>query len=70
MTLKKVQLEVWELHCNKCGSKFEDDGVDFIPVYFDDGQAMESAAEQDWYLRDEGEFCPDCGDPDDDIEAR
>lgn len=64
MALKEKQVTVYELVCDQCLTTFEDGGVDYIPMYTDTNEPVETAVDcYDWVEIDGKHFCPECPQP-------
>lgn len=57
------QAEVFELHCDGCKIRYENESYDSTLIFFDDSELLEYAENDEWKEKDGKWYCEDCGLP-------
>lgn len=60
---------IYNCTCDKCGIKFEDESPDGTILWYEDSGSLESAMDNyDWQEIDNGYYCPECYELDDETD--
>jgi hypothetical protein len=60
MAIDEKKTVVYEAKCSECGKEFEDQGLEYIPVYLDKGQLIDALEAMDWVLSGAMCWCDEC----------
>jgi len=61
--IKETLTKLYEISCDQCGTIFCEPGLDYIPYYLDEFEAVDAALACDWDISSDNtgpDLCPDC----------